>query len=415
MAGKRFKAGFGLMVLAALTAPAAWGAQETVLHDFGGKGDGKSPVGGLVPGPDGNLYGLASHGGIYGPGAVCCVGTAYTGGGYGIVYRLSPRGRYSHVYNFQGALPQSNGGYATDGLVPLFLTLGPDGLLYGTTQFGNPDPSKISLNRGTLFSLTLGGQETVLHQYGSGSGKLPTLSSPDAPASLVYDDDGDFYGTGWQYRNEYGAPSTSGFLRVAPDGTTTNVVATPNVMPPLLPVPDGSFVGESGSSIVKVSTAGAFNALYTFSAITSGDPDSGQMPVGGLLQGSDGNYYGITSHPILSGSNYGTVFSVTPSGQLTSLHTFRGPPTDGAQPTSLVAAGNGMFYGTTCEGGANNKGAVFAISPGGVGTILYSFGGAPDDGQCPNSPLLYYRGNLYGTTSAGGTNNAGTIYRITPP
>lgn len=413
MAGKRFKAGFGLMVLAALTASAAWGVQETVLHDFGGKGDGRFPVGALVPGPDGNLYGLASHGGIYGPGAVCCVGTAYTGGGYGLVYRLTPRGRYSHFYNFQGALAQSNGGYATDGLVPLFLTLGPDGLLYGTTQFGNPDASKVRLNRGTLFSLTLNGQETVLHHYGNGADKLPTPASPDAPLSLVYDDDGDFYATGWQYQNEYGDPSATSFLRVAPDGTTTTVAAATNAMPPLLPVPPGGFVGEYGNAIVKVSTAGSFTTLYTFAKATAGDPDSGQTPVGGLVQGTDGNYYGITMH--LANGDFGTMFSLTPSGQLTTLQTFRGAPTDGAQPTSLMAGGNGIFYGTTCQGGANNKGAVFAVTPGGVGTILYSFTGGPDDGQCPNSPLLYYRGQLYGTTSSGGAYNAGTIYRITPP
>ena len=132
------------------------------------------------------------------------------------------------------------------------------------------------------------------------------------------------------------------------------------------------------------------------------------------MQGSDGNFYGTTS----AGGTYGigTVFRITPSGALTTLHSFTG--SDGANPeAALVQSADGSFYGTTNAGGpsghGNGYGTVFRITPTGVLTTIHSFAGS--DGFSPQASLIQGSdGNLYGTTSAGGDKGIGTVFKITP-
>jgi uncharacterized repeat protein (TIGR03803 family) len=139
-----------------------------------------------------------------------------------------------------------------------------------------------------------------------------------------------------------------------------------------------------------------------------------------LIQGADGNLYGTTG----AGGTYdqGTVFKVTPTGTLTSLYSFclKTNCTDGSGPQAgLVQAADGDFYGTTYTGGTKNLGTVFKITATGQLTTLHSFVAA--DGAYPDAPLLEYGGNFYGTTSALGTTSingytysTGTIFEITP-
>ena len=135
------------------------------------------------------------------------------------------------------------------------------------------------------------------------------------------------------------------------------------------------------------------------------------------MQGSDGNFYGAT----LGGGTAedGTVFSITPAGVLTTLHTFTGA--DGAYPeAALVQGSDGNFYGTTLGDGSTSYGSVFSITPAGVFTTLHSFStpdssGINSDGQLPQSALVQdSNGNFYGTASSGGTSGEGTIFSITP-
>src|ERR1035441_6066134 len=154
-----------------------------------------------------------------------------------------------------------------------------------------------------------------------------------------------------------------------------------------------------------------------------GYPTDGAEPTGGLVQGSDGNFYGTT----YAGGTYGgylgggTVFRISPSGSVTNLHSFVGPPTDGIAPyAGLVQGSDGNFYGTTYEGGANGGGTnvggtVFRISPSGTYTNLHSFTGTNGDGVFPYAPLVQGSdGNFYGTTDGGGTSGSGTVFRISP-
>jgi uncharacterized repeat protein (TIGR03803 family) len=178
--------------------------------------------------------------------------------------------------------------------------------------------------------------------------------------------------------------------------------------------------GASGyGTVFKVTPVGGLTALYSFCALTN--CADGSYPFGGLVLGTDGNFYGTTQN---GGSvGLGTVFKITPSGALTVLHSFGG--TDGSYPDAGLALGaDGNFYGTTSYGGASNSclgecGTVFKITPAGVLTTLHTFDGS--DGADPFPPLVQGTdGNFYGTTAFGGTSNAcnggscGTAFKITP-
>jgi uncharacterized repeat protein (TIGR03803 family) len=135
---------------------------------------------------------------------------------------------------------------------------------------------------------------------------------------------------------------------------------------------------------------------------------------GGLVQGTDGNFYGVSPNGI---NSQGTVFKMTPAGVIKVLHMFTGIP-DGSDPAGTLVQGlDGNFYGTTRTGGANSQGTVFRITPGGVLTILYNFcmvNGCPD-GFDPVAGLIQGTdGNFYGTTLGGGTGvSPGTVFQIT--
>ena len=147
----------------------------------------------------------------------------------------------------------------------------------------------------------------------------------------------------------------------------------------------------------------------------------------GLAQGSDGNFYGTTSSGGTNGYA-GTVFRISPSGSYTSLYSFVGSPTDGTEPSAgLMQGSDGNFYGTTDFGGAGTNsfsggyGTVFQISPSGTETTLYSFVGSPTDGSFPLTGLVQGSdGNFYGTTQQGGTSmncqgGCGIVFRFSVP
>jgi uncharacterized repeat protein (TIGR03803 family) len=183
----------------------------------------------------------------------------------------------------------------------------------------------------------------------------------------------------------------------------------------------GSTADRSGScgTIFKIDASGDFSTLVTL------DCSSGANPTGTLLPGQDGNLYGTTSGA--PSQNNGTVFSVTPSGALTMLQAFSG--SDGAVPfAGLVAGPDGNFYGTTAGGGLSDCpgglftiaqgacGTIFRITPSGALTTLHFFSGA--DGSYPYGALLLGTdGYFYGTTASGGTGTncqggCGTVFRM---
>ena len=146
----------------------------------------------------------------------------------------------------------------------------------------------------------------------------------------------------------------------------------------------------------------------TFKTLHSFDVTDGQYPEAGLVQGTNGDFYGTTFEG--GANNDGTVFKITPSGTLTTLHSF--DITDGATPVAaLVQATDGHFYGTTYYGGANGYGTLFKITPSGTLTTLHSFDNT--DGGYPYAAVLQAtNGKFYGTTFEGGANADGTVFSL---
>jgi uncharacterized repeat protein (TIGR03803 family) len=177
--------------------------------------------------------------------------------------------------------------------------------------------------------------------------------------------------------------------------------------------------GTNGNygTVFEITTAGKLTTLYSFCSV-SGCND-GVNPQGGLIQGSDGNFYGTTYGN--SESQRGSIFKITPAGQLTTLYSFCSQPLcdDGTSPVAnLLQALNGNFYGTASGGGPKgDDGTVFELTPGGVYSVLYSFSGACC-GKFPFGGLVQGTdGNFYGTTyygTEGGFYGYGTAYEITP-
>jgi uncharacterized repeat protein (TIGR03803 family) len=157
----------------------------------------------------------------------------------------------------------------------------------------------------------------------------------------------------------------------------------------------------------KLSPSGVETVTWDF-----GLGQDGQDPSGALLTDMSGNFYGTTTIGGLYGG--GTVFRITPAGQETVLWNF-GSGTDGLQPFGAMTFGqDGSLYGTTTKGGTNGSGTVFKLTLAGVETVLWNFG-ATTDGQTPEGPLIQASdGNFYGTTENGGAFGFGSVYRLTP-
>jgi uncharacterized protein (TIGR03437 family) len=248
------------------------------------------------------------------------------------------------------------------------------------------------------------------------------------PTSIIQGSDGNFYGTSGAET----VPSIGVVYQMTPAGVLTTLYSAPKFDPvALLQGSDGNlygaapYTGNFGVGIIfQMTPAGAITPLYNFSG-----PD-GANPTPGLVVATDGNFYGTTSQggstETSKSSGWGTIFQLSPSGTLTTLHSFAGA--DGASPTSgLIQASDGNFYGTTQYGGtgscqvefeAPGCGTIFKITPQGSYTTLHSFAG--QDGALPSDGLIEAAdGNFYGTTVEGGSSGSckggcGTIFKFTP-
>ncbi|HTW66019.1 MAG TPA: choice-of-anchor tandem repeat GloVer-containing protein [Bryobacteraceae bacterium] len=324
----------------------------------------------------------------------------------------SPAQTFTTLVSFNG----------TDGASPGYgaLVQGTDGNFYGTTAVGGTGSCRPPLvTCGTVFKTTAGGTLTTLHSFEFTDGATPT-------AGLIQATDGSFYGTtgnGGTNGDGYGT-----IFKITPGGTLTTLHSFAGITDGqgpngLIQATDGNFYGTTSTggkngygTIFKITPTGTLTTLYTFD-----DLNDGAGPTAALVQAADGNFYGtnIEGPPTTFSSGPGTIFKITPEGTLTTLHNFSG--TDGANPRAgLIQATDGNFYGTTTAGGANGWGTVFKITPGGTLTTLYSFEFL-SDGAVPQAGLVQATDwNLYGTTYYGGpgiaygTASGGTIFKITP-
>ncbi len=174
----------------------------------------------------------------------------------------------------------------------------------------------------------------------------------------------------------------------------------------------GNFYGTTAAGgtsnigvVFKLDPSGQETVLHYF----QGGKD-GAVPYAGVTLDSAGNLYGTTYQGGTAKS--GVVYRIDTNGQETVIYTFTGQP-DGAKPyAGLILDGSGNMYGTTTEGGAANRGTVFKIDPSGTETIIHSFKGGADGAAPYGGVVMDSAGNLFGTTSEGGTSNAGTVFKI---
>jgi uncharacterized repeat protein (TIGR03803 family) len=346
-----------------------------LLYSFaGGSGDAAGPYHTLIQGSDGDFYGTTLAGGA---------------SNVGTIFKITPSGTETVFYSF-ASIPYSG------------LVQSSDGNIYGTTATGGAS------GRGTVFKITPTGTESVLFSFPAGSS--------DPYTGLIQGSDGNFYGT----TGAGGTNDDGTVFKITPSGTETVLHTfaksgsdgeTPYAG--LIQGSDGNFYGTTyfgGASgfgtVFKVTPSGTETVLYSF----AGGSD-GEHPYAGVIQGSDGNFYGTTYQGGTSG--YGTVFKLTPSGTETVLYTFAGGSSDGANPEAgLIQGSDGNFYGNTLQGGAGGLGTVFKLTPSGTETILHAFAGG-SDGANPSANLVQGSdGNLYGSTGAGGTKGDGTFFKV---
>ncbi len=250
-----------------------------------------------------------------------------------------------------------------DGLTPVGgVIMDQAGNLYGTTAQGGTG------TQGTVFKIDTSGHETVLHSF------VARPDGLDPEAGLVIDTSGNLYGT-----TELGGSQGKG-------------------------------------TIFKIDTSGNETVLHSFLCC----PPLGKNPVAGLILDGAGNLYGTAQNGGDRGQD-GTVFKLRPSGTLTVLHEFNarslvpspiGFVGDGRNPRgTLLLDASGNLFGTTYQGGTQDRGTVFVIFAGGQYLQLYSFGSA--DGKWPTAGVIMDQvGNLYGTCSKGGAFNGGTVFKV---
>src|SRR6266542_2870497 len=165
----------------------------------------------------------------------------------------------------------------------------------------------------------------------------------------------------------------------------------------------------NNGTVFRITPSCTFTLLYFFKG------SDGSSPMGGLVQGTDGSLYGTTSTGGASGATNGTVFKITLGGLFTSLLTFPSNGRSGRAPMgNLVQGSDGSFYGTTSAGGTSENGTVFKITPTGTFSSLVSFSGL--NGSFPAAGLVRGSdGNFYGTTQFGGAHDDnGTVFKVTP-
>jgi uncharacterized repeat protein (TIGR03803 family) len=275
---------------------------------------------------------------------------------------------------------------------------------------------------------------TTLASFNDADGRQPT-------GSLVQGTDGNFYGTTYIGGDSDGCQAACGVVfRITPAGTLTalhsfcSLVSCADGSQPtagLVLATDGNFYGTTTSggggqycngtgcgTVFRMTPAGTLTTLYSFCSLVNCADGAG--PQGALVQASDGSLYGTTPY---GGAGAGTVFKITLSGTLTTLHSFEANERGGFV-AGLAQGTDGNFYGTTQAGGVNNEGTVFKITPAGAFTTLYNFCAQPSctDGFYPFSALVQATdGSFYGTTLYGGSTGSfcyptgcGTIFKITP-
>jgi uncharacterized repeat protein (TIGR03803 family) len=365
-----------ILVPLTLLAIASSSAAQTVTTLYSFSGQNSSGIPGLVvpaQGRDGRLYGTT-----FGPS-----------GSAGSIFKASTIAGITQLYTFgsDGSNPESG------------LTLATDGNFYGTTLSGGTS------NNGVLFKITPSGVYTVLHEFAGGTdGAAPYAPPIEASDDSLYGTTSGTSGASTVYKYSQGIISTI---------YSFDQAHGQSVIGALVQASDGNLYGtaEFGGAnncgtIFKVATSGTLLWSYSFPCGSPG----GAYPTAGLVQASDGNFYGTTD----AGGNplgFGTIFKLSQSGNVSNLYVFKSLPDGGNPIGGLLEATDGNLYGATLGGGEFNEGTIFQVSTNGVHKVLCSL--SLKLGEQPLATLLQHtNGKFYGAAQLGGKFNSGTIYSL---
>jgi uncharacterized repeat protein (TIGR03803 family) len=364
-----------------------------------------SLVGALQAG-DGNFYSLSRFG-------QTCESDSTQSCSY--VYRIAPDGTVSVFHAFP-PVPTSvgNNGVNADGFLPVALVFATDGNFYGVCQGGGPG------GLGTIFKITPAGEFTVLKSFGVTANNADPGSEPN---SLIQGGDGNFYFT-----------NPNGVYQLTPSNSFSTIFTLPSDgskgtrVTSLMQASDGNFyltlgvapltgtTAANNGAIAQLTLAGQLNIVHSFAL----DGSEGNSPNGPLVQGSDGNLYGV-AQVVINTIKTGVAYKVSPGGNFVLLHAFPGPIFSNWDSALLVGS-DGNFYGTTLQGGDTTSancspplgcGTAYQLTSSGTVSTLHTFeGGMPTstvvadnpqvDGAAPASPLVQGPGGIfYGTTATG--------------
>jgi uncharacterized repeat protein (TIGR03803 family) len=300
----------------------------STLYSFENNGNGTLFPNGVIIDSPGNLYGTSENGGRF---------------GLGEVFELTKGGAFSVLHSFKGG--------ATDGENPFAgVVRDAKGNLYGATSGGG------SHGYGTVFKLTSPNRETILYNFIS-------IADGYSPGGVLLNSAGNLYGTA------SGGATSYGF-------------------------------------VFEISTADKYSVLYNFCSLPN--CADGDDPALSLID-TAGNLYGTTSNII----GHGVIFELTPKGVETVLHTFDG--TDGDLPESVLLDSEGNLYGATYDGGAHEWGTLFSLpQAGGTLTTLYNFCSLSrcDDGKSPLGAVRDTSGNYYGTALQAADNTGAVVWEV---
>jgi uncharacterized repeat protein (TIGR03803 family) len=304
----------------------------------------------------------------------------------------------------------------TNGFLPLTLQQTADGSFIGATLSGGPTALNGSIY-GTIFQMGTNGAVETFFAFDGTNG--------DISDSVLQGMDGNFYGG-----TELGGDQQRGNIyRLTPEGQFTSLFSfngtNGSEVGILTQARDGNLygttpwggIGYTGTvnsgfgTVFKVSTNGEFTTLALFNGT------NGSFPQGyPLVEDADGNLYGTT---VIGGALFvpsnsatwgeGTVFKVTPQGELTTVFSFS--ETNGSGPLSLALGTNGDLYGTTQAGGLNHKGTLFRLTTKGALTVLHLFTGGADGGNPWCNLIRGQNGNFFGGAGTGGLGQ-GTLFEL---
>ena len=386
-------AGSGRVAKADVTDVAVNCAARTYSAVSADSGGGDSVSGKVAVGADGTIYFVTW--------------TNVASGGNGGLYALAPGGATA-------VLLHAFAGGTTDGANPAGITLSPDGkTLYGATAGGGASGD------GTLYSYTLAnGTYTILHDFSGSDGSTPYVPPEFASSTMLYGvtsggGSGTGSGNGVLYTYDLSGNTYTPLYKFG-GGTTDG--ANPLGAPVYS---NGVYYGalnlggtNNDGVVYKIARSGGTpteTILHDFGGTVGGQPDG--INIFGVTLGADGRIYGSTN----TGGTHseGVVFSMNTDGTgYTILHNFAGGTTDGVKGWGGVALGtDGKVYGQTVTGGAYDQGTLWSITPSGTFTLLHSFGGTGDGINPTTSSLnLLPDGRIYGGTTGGGATSHGTVW-----